>query len=99
MSQNPVLLALNLGFGTVTVPDTPAAWSLRSSLGTMGMTDSSLVASLRSSDEATRLSAGHIRGAFVKCHFLSSRGIKRHINRGCSTSGILTSLLSAKSQT
>lgn len=41
------------------------------------MTNTNLVVSLWLLDEVTRLRAWHMIGAFVKFHFLSSRGIRR----------------------
>lgn len=104
-SQNPLLLALNLDFGTVTVPDTVFCTGcfvlLSFSLCKTGITNSNLVVSLWLSDEARRLSAWHIIGAFVQpsisCPQEESGG---HINPGLSTSGVLASpLLPSKGQT
>ena len=72
-----MLPALNLGFGTATVPD--AGFRARLSeffLYKTGMTNTILAVSLWLLDEVTRLSTSHRRGVFVKSHFLSSRGIR-----------------------
>ena len=99
-----MLLALNLDLGTVTDPDT-VFWTgcfvlLSFSLCKTGMTNSNLVVSLWLLDEATRLRAWHMIGAFVTFHFLSQEESGGHINLGLSPSGVLASpLLPRKGQT